>query len=178
MTKRQVNDYLNMNIYELSSDEIKQIRFDLEGFLLNCNIEYYKLNNSLITDALYDSLSRYLRLLMSLYFSQDNSIILNSIGADIRDSLFTKVQHNTPMLSLDNVFTQEELSNFIQKIKRFLSLNAEDNIPFLAELKIDGLSLSIIYEDSVLKYALTRGDGSQGEDVTAILCILPIFLNI
>lgn len=80
---------------------------------------------------------------------------------------FGKVTHLKPMLSLDNLFADEEVSEFIARVRRFLNLKAEEEIAVTAEPKIDGLSCSLLYENGVLVRAATRGDGAVGEDVTA-----------
>lgn len=80
---------------------------------------------------------------------------------------FAKARHAVPMLSLGNVFDDEELTDFVASVRRYLSLDAEDPLVFTAEPKIDGLSLSLRYENRALVLAATRGDGAVGEDVTA-----------
>ena len=80
---------------------------------------------------------------------------------------FAKVTHAAPMLSLDNAFTPEDVSDFIGRIRRFLGLAETDEVQITAEPKIDGLSLSLTYEKGKLARAATRGDGQVGEDVTA-----------
>lgn len=80
---------------------------------------------------------------------------------------FAKVRHAAPMLSLGNVFDADELSDFVLGVRRFLSLGAEEPLAFSVEPKIDGLSLSLRYERGRLVMAATRGDGVEGEDVTA-----------
>ena len=80
---------------------------------------------------------------------------------------FGKVRHAQPMLSLSNGFSADDIADFVTRIRRFLSLADTDEIAFTAEPKIDGLSLSLRYENGHLFQAATRGDGSEGEDVTA-----------
>lgn len=80
---------------------------------------------------------------------------------------FGKIRHAQPMLSLSNGFSAEDIADFVTRIRKFLSLAETDDIAFTAEPKIDGLSLSLRYEKGHLVQAATRGDGSEGEDVTA-----------
>ncbi len=80
---------------------------------------------------------------------------------------FAKVRHSVPMLSLGNAFSAEDVTDFVGRIRRFLKLREDETIAFSAEPKIDGLSMSLRYEDGQLVTAATRGDGTEGEDVTA-----------
>src|ERR1700688_4064245 len=80
---------------------------------------------------------------------------------------FRKVRHAVPMLSLDNAFAEEDVVDFVGRIRRFLRLGDDERIDFSAEPKIDGLSMSLRYEGGDLVTAATRGDGAEGEDVTA-----------
>jgi DNA ligase (NAD+) len=76
---------------------------------------------------------------------------------------FEQIQHRTPMLSLDNTYSEEEVANFYKRITRLLP---EEKIPVVIEPKVDGVAVSVMYEDGKLKYAATRGDGRVGDDIT------------
>lgn len=80
---------------------------------------------------------------------------------------FKKVQHSVPMLSLGNAFSDEDVTDFVERIRRFLDMDADEAIEMTAEPKIDGLSFSARYEKGRLAVTATRGDGSEGEDITA-----------
>ena len=82
---------------------------------------------------------------------------------------FAKVRHRVPMLSLDNAFDAADFSEFLHRIRRFLGLGAEVPLPMVGEPKIDGLSVNLLYEKGVFVRGATRGDGAEGEDITANL---------
>ena len=79
---------------------------------------------------------------------------------------FGKVKHRVPMLSLGNAFDAEDVTDFVERVHRFLKLDADTPLAFTAEPKIDGLSISLRYKDGKLTEAATRGDGMEGENVT------------
>ncbi len=118
-----------------------------------------------ISDADYDSLRREFELLESQFPELKTSSSPSAkVGAKPAAG-FRTVKHSLPMLSLANGFSQEDIEDFLTRVQKFLSLNAPPAC--LAELKIDGLSCSLRYEDGVLVQATTRGDGEEGEDITA-----------
>jgi DNA ligase (NAD+) len=97
----------------------------------------------------------------------------SAVGHEVAASPLSKVTHAQRMMSLDNAFSDEEVAEFVARIRRFLSLPAEELLAFTAEDKIDGLSCSLRYEGGRLVLAATRGDGSVGENVTANVAHIP-----
>jgi DNA ligase (NAD+) len=131
------------------------------------NSEYYNADAPHLTDAEYDLLTKLLRLtwrskkLWESYLQK-----IQQIGAKPTGK-FSKVRHAVPMLSLDNAFAEDGVRDFVGRIRRFLRLSDDEEIAFSAEPKIDGLSMSLRYERGALVTGATRGDGNEGEDVTA-----------
>ena len=119
-----------------------------------------------VSDADYDALRRRNDALEAAFpaLIRDDSPS-KRVGAPV-SSGFSKVRHEAPMLSLGNAFSDEDVAEFDQRIRRFLGLTADDALAYTAEPKIDGLSLSLRYEKGELKVAATRGDGQEGENVT------------
>ncbi len=130
---------------------------------------YFTLAAPEISDEQYDAL-RLQNQKLELQFPDLRRIDSPSqrIGAPVTNE-FEKVRHRKPMLSLDNVFNVEEFHDFFKKIRRFLKLPDEVSIPMLAEPKIDGLSASLHYQDGQFVLGATRGDGQEGENITANL---------
>jgi DNA ligase (NAD+) len=128
---------------------------------------YYQEDRPTITDAEYDALRARYNALESRFpeLRTPESLSLKVGAAPARG--FAKVRHALPMLSLDNAFSDADVRDFVGRIRRFLKLGEDEPIVFSAEPKIDGLSMSLRYENGELITAATRGDGSVGEDVTA-----------
>ncbi len=128
---------------------------------------YYQENAPIISDAEYDALRRrYEAIEARLPRLRTRESLTQRVGA-APSARFAKVRHAVPMLSLDNAFANGDVSDFVGRIRRFLRLGEDDEIVFAAEPKIDGLSMSLRYEDGELVTGATRGDGTEGEDVTA-----------
>ena len=120
-----------------------------------------------ISDAEYDALRRsYTALEEAFPKLADADSANRKVGAAPSEK-FAKVRHRVPMLSLGNIFADEEAEEFCARVRRFLALGESGPLDVVAEAKIDGLSCSLRYEDGELVQAATRGDGYEGEDVTA-----------
>ncbi len=130
------------------------------------NYRYYVLDQPEISDEEYDALFRELQQLEAQFpeFITPDSPT-QRVGAPPL-SAFPEHAHRETMLSLDNAFSEEELLAFDQRVKRFLDLPQEADIEYTCELKIDGLAVSLTYEEGVLTVGATRGDGVRGEEVT------------
>lgn len=127
---------------------------------------YYQEDSPEITDAEYDALRKELEAIEVQYpelITADSPT--QKVGAEPARG-FSKVRHAVPMLSLSNVFSEEELSDFLERVGRFLGLDPSGTIDIVAEPKIDGLSCALRYENRQLVQAATRGDGTEGEDIT------------
>lgn len=144
-------------------DEVAEIAAQIEA----ANLAYHKQDAPEISDAAYDALRRRLAVLDSAHPA------LAEVGA-APAAEFGKVRHLVPMLSLNNAFDAEDFSRFLDSVRRFLAMEEDTPIPLVAEPKIDGLSINILYERGRLIRAATRGDGTEGEDVTANLRTLAV----
>src|ERR1700754_1297201 len=142
--------------------ELKRLALELEGH----DRRYYQDDAPSVTDAEYDALRRRFNAIEARFpeFVTSDSPS-QKVGA-APSGRFKKVRHAVPMLSLDNAFAEDGLGEVVARIVRFLKL-PDDQIDFSAEPKIDGLSMSLRYEGGELVTAATRGDGAEGEDVTA-----------
>jgi DNA ligase (NAD+) len=125
---------------------------------------YHTEDSPEIADSEYDAMVRELeKLEQDFPLLADPNSPTKKVGHTPQKG-FKTVEHTVPMLSLGNAFSKEEVSDFIERIKRFLTLDAAPE--FVAEPKIDGLSCSLTYKNGILIQALTRGDGKKGEDIT------------
>lgn len=127
------------------------------------NARYYQLDDPLITDAEYDRLMAELLAIEARYpelVTPDSPT--RRVGAPPVET-FAEVRHEVPMLSLENAFSDEDLTAFDRRVRKELS---REEVEYVAEPKLDGLAVNLLYQDGVLVRAATRGDGAVGEDVT------------
>ena len=141
-------------------DKINSLRKKIDDH----NYHYYVLDNPIISDFEYDNL---LRNLQSLEKENPELITPDSptqrVGAAPLDA-FDSIEHSIPMLSLENAMDSKELMNYYNRTKRGLKI--EQDIDFIAEPKLDGIGVELVYENGLFKYGLTRGDGIKGENIT------------
>ena len=147
---------------------IKQLEMEaslLREQLARHNVLYHQQDEPEISDAQYDALKRRLedieKVLPPDMFSPSQAVGAKPLAG------FHKIRHAVPMLSLSNAFSDEDVIDFAERVRKFLNLSADTVVEILAEPKIDGLSCSLRYENRKLVQAATRGDGEEGEDVTA-----------
>lgn len=166
-------DPASLAVEALTEEQAKQELARLADHIHAHDKAYYQEDAPTVSDAEYDALrarnvaieARFVHLIRSDSPSK-------RVGAAPKEG-FGKVQHEVAMLSLANGFTEEDIGDFIKRIQRFLSLSEKEEIAFYAEPKIDGLSVSLRYEQGVFVQAATRGDGKEGEDITDNIKTLP-----
>jgi DNA ligase (NAD+) len=141
----------------------------LAAAMAEADARYYREDAPTLTDAEYDALKRRNLALETRFPDLVRADSPNRRVGAAPSEQFAAVTHGAPMLSLDNAFTDEEVEEFVERVRRFLRIDSADPIAFTAEPKIDGLSASLLYEGGVLVRGATRGDGRAGEDVTANL---------
>ncbi len=158
---------MNKSLFDMESLDAKVRHAELCQQIDKADQQYHAEDAPDLTDAAYDKLRAELIALEKQY---PDLITPKSptqrVGA-APSKTFQKIKHAVPMLSLSNVFSAEEAEDFIARLRKFLSLSAEEEVEIIAEPKIDGLSCSLRYEKGILIMAATRGDGEQGEDITA-----------
>lgn len=146
-------------------DNILKNYKNLKNEIEKHNNLYYNEDNPIISDMEYDGLLRKLKEMEEKYpaLLQIDISPTEKIGGTA-SSKFSKVRHKVPMLSLSNTYNIAEIEDFDKRVKKII--NSSQKIEYILELKLDGLSISLIYENGVLLKAVTRGDGQIGEDVT------------
>ncbi len=146
----------------MTSEEAKNRILQLQELIDKQNYNYYTLNQPVISDYEFDQLMNELMTLEKAFpqFADANSPS-QRVGSDINRE-FIQVTHQYPMLSLSNTYTEGEVSDFVERVKKITIEMPE----LVCELKFDGTSISLIYENGQLIRAVTRGDGVKGDDVT------------
>ncbi len=140
----------------MSKDALTALALDaLLAQIAEADLAYHRDDRPVMDDARYDALKRE---------AERRGAVLTQVGAPVASG-FGKIRHIQPMLSLDNVFAPGEFAEFCARIRRFLGLGAQE-LHFVAEPKIDGLSIALTYRNRQFVHAATRGDGEEGEDVT------------
>ena len=149
-------------LFDLSYEDARARHAQLVKEIHHHDKLYYQKDQPEVSDAEYDALRQELEKLEAEYpelISGDSPT--QKVGVEPSKG-FKKVKHEIPMLSLANVFSEEEMQDFLDRVCRFLGLGADEPIEILAEPKIDGLSCSLRYEGRKLALAATRGDGAEG----------------
>jgi len=145
---------------------LKKKYLDVIRLYQNYNKNYYDKNKSIVSDQEFDTLKKNIIDLENQYeFLRSKYSPSKSVGFKPSKN-FQKAKHRVPMLSLGNAFNEEDLKNFEKKIINFLSLKEASIIDYSVEPKIDGISASLIYVDGKFIKGLSRGDGTEGEDIT------------
>jgi len=130
------------------------------------NKAYYHNDKPLVSDAEYDKIKKDI---LDFEKKNPNIVDINSPSEKVGfapSEKFSKVKHLVPMLSLDNAFTKDDVEDFLKKIRNYLNFEKDTPIELTAELKIDGISASLIYKNNKIIRGLSRGDGEYGEDIT------------
>jgi DNA ligase (NAD+) len=160
-------DASRIAVDELTAAQAKAEHARLEAEIAAHDRRYYQDDAPSVSDAEYDRLrQRYSAIETRFPQLRTAASLTQRVGA-APSARFAKVRHAVPMLSLDNAFAEDDVRDFVGRIRRFLRLSDDEEIAFSAEPKIDGLSMSLRYERGTLVTGATRGDGNEGEDVTA-----------
>lgn len=156
----------DQDISSMSDQDAERALEDLAKRLKIANSQYHRDDAPTISDAEYDALkARNLAIEAAFPHLKRSDSPSEQVGAPLSDG-FGKIVHAQRMMSLGNAFTDEDVHDFVQGIRKYLGLASDAPLAFTAEPKIDGLSLSLRYENGALIQAATRGDGTTGEDVT------------
>ncbi len=157
---------MQKNVSDLTYEEAQNELLFLANKIHELDIAYHRDDAPLVSDAEYDRLKHRNTDIETRFpelIRPDSPSF--RVGSKISDD-FKKITHSVPMLSLGDIFTEDAVYAFVDKIKRFLGLSENDPLEMVAEPKIDGLSFSAVYKDGLLYSGATRGDGSTGEDIT------------
>lgn len=146
----------------MTTDEVKQRVCELRDLLNKANEAYYQEAQPFITDKEFDEYLKELEQLENEYGLDDPQSPTKRVGGE-PSSEFDTVEHPVPLLSLDNTYNEEELKDFDRRVTKILD---HTNFQYLAELKFDGASIRLRYENGELALAATRGDGERGDDIT------------
>ncbi|MEZ5902244.1 MAG: NAD-dependent DNA ligase LigA [Alphaproteobacteria bacterium] len=157
-----MNDKKMLSLFD---DEVVVAEYKRLVKLLEEYDRCYEAGNPKIENEEYDLFKRNFDDFIKRHPSLVSKKIVKKVGSE-PSKRFKKIQHSVPMLSLGNIFIEEELEDFIVRIRKFLGLSSADELEIVTEPKIDGLSCSIRYEKGHMVYAATRGDGYVGEDIT------------
>ncbi len=156
---------------KLSSNEWKKLVQLLRDEINESNYHYFIEDSPLISDAKYDSLLELLKAIENLYPDLITSESpTQRVGAKPLNT-FTSVKHLIPMLSLDNAFSEDDVAQFDKRVKQ--RLGSDETIEYVCEPKLDGIAVSLIYENGLLVRGATRGDGEEGEDITQNVRTIP-----
>ncbi|MBE0485143.1 NAD-dependent DNA ligase LigA [Marinobacter sp.] len=153
------------------SAEIRQRVEELRAVIDDHNHSYYVLDDPKIPDAEFDRLFRELQTLEAQHPELESDDSPTRRVGSAAETSFQEVVHRLPMLSLDNAFSEEELREFDRRVRDRLA--TEDPVEYVCEPKLDGLAVSLHYENGALTRAATRGDGYTGEDITANIRTIP-----
>jgi DNA ligase (NAD+) len=160
-------DASRIAVDELTAAQAKAEHARLEAEIAAHDRRYYQDDAPSVSDAEYDRLRQRYSVIETRFPQLRTAASLTQRVGAAPSARFAKVRHAVPMLSLDNAFAEDDVRDFVGRIRRFLRLSDDEEIAFSAEPKIDGLSMSLRYERGTLVTGATRGDGNEGEDVTA-----------
>ena len=148
----------------MKKEEIKKRYTKQKKLLIKYNHHYFNLDSPLVNDAKYDKIKNEIVNLESNYpYLKGKKSVSDQVGAPVTKK-FKKIKHSLPMLSLSNTFNEDGMKDFISKVSNYLNIKKKD-FNFSSELKIDGISASLSYENGLLVRGLSRGDGVTGEDI-------------
>src|SRR5689334_343620 len=160
-------DKTDASVEGLSEKQAQAEHARLAAEIAEHDRRYYQDDAPTVSDAAYDALRQRYNAIEARFPQLRTATSLTARVGAPPSARFAKVRHAVPMLSLDNAFAEDDVRDFVTRIRRFLRLSDDEEIAFSAEPKIDGLSMSLRYERGRLITGATRGDGNEGEDVTA-----------